>query len=324
VARIGGEYHTQSALEQAAQILGYRQGGRNSLLIDRAAGSGSLKLLLLTVIARYRMPTMAVIDRITAKVTRAKQHIQDFQLGLTEFFKTDPYTILVKDAPEIGQRIHYVSHVADVPDPLAAIAADVIQNFRVPVDQIAYQLVLAASSPPSPKDRVYFPISASATDYQATRRGSIKGVRQEVINAIDATEPYKGGKGHALWQLQHMNNPDKHHLLILAISQYIGFDAASLANAMFRSLRQANPSMAARPEFPPILVAPVGKLSPLKVGDELLREPIDHKVYEDLKFAFQVSFYQPGIIEGEPAIKTLHDMANLVGDIIAVLGKLLP
>jgi hypothetical protein len=244
---------------------------------------------------------MAIIDRITAKVTRAKQHIQDFQLGVTEFFKTSPYAVLMKEAPEIGQSIYYVSHVADVPDGLAAIAADVIQNLRSPLDQIAYQLVLSGSSP-SADDRVYFPISSSSTDYQATRRGNIKGVRQEVIDAIDATEPYKGGKGHALWQLQHMNNPDKHHLLILAVSHYAGFYASS-----------------------PLIVSPVGGiLSPLKVGDELYREPINNKVDYNRKFAFNVSFYQPGIIEGEPAIKTLHDMANLVGDIVATLGKFLP
>jgi hypothetical protein len=273
---------------------------------------------------------MATIDRITAKVTRAKQHLQDFQLGLTKFFNDNPYAILMKDAPETGQRIHYVSHVAEVPDPLAAIAADVIQNLRVPLDHIAYQLRLGGTCPPKPKEGVYFPISSSSTDYHATRRGHIKGVRQEVIEAIDATEPYKGGKGHALWQLQHMNNPDKHHLLVLAVSQYVGFDVTSMARAMFSQMREANPD-ARIPDaktldslYRPLIVSPIGGLRPLKVGDELLREPIDHKVYGERKFAFQVSFHQPGTIEGEPAIKTLHDMANLVGDIVARLGKFLP
>ncbi|MEP7355226.1 MAG: hypothetical protein ABI824_18500 [Acidobacteriota bacterium] len=33
------------------------------------------------------------------------------------------------------------------------------------------------------------------------------------------------------------------------------------------------------------------------------------------KFTFDVSFNQPGIIDCEPALKTLQDMANLIGGI---------
>jgi hypothetical protein len=269
-----------------------------------------------------------IIDRITAKVTRSKQHIQDFQLGLTAFYKTNPYAVGVKEAPEFGKRIYYLTKVSEVPDPLAAIAADVIQNLRSPLDQIAYQLVLLGSTPPTSKDRVYFPISASATDYIATRRGCIKGVRQEVIDAIDATEPYQGGKGHALWQLQRMNNPDKHELLVAAGSYYAGFDVAPDSRASFRELRERHPD-ARIPEnidalISPLFLVPANKLFPLKVGDQIFSETIDHKVYENRNFAFQVSLHKPGVIAGEPAIKTFHDMANLVGDIITALGKFLP
>ncbi|MCH7646879.1 MAG: hypothetical protein IH788_06730, partial [Nitrospinae bacterium] len=54
----------------------------------------------------------------------------------------------------------------------------------------------------------------------------------------------------------------------------------------------------------------------LKVGDELYIEPLDNEVAQDRRFTFDISFNAPGIIEGEPAIKTLKDMSNLVGSII--------
>src|SRR5579872_5966379 len=71
-----------------------------------------------------------VVDRIRAKVTRAKQHIRDFQLGLSAFKATDPYQFAMKEDAQRGKRIFYVSKADPVPDSLTAIAADVIQNLR--------------------------------------------------------------------------------------------------------------------------------------------------------------------------------------------------
>jgi hypothetical protein len=76
--------------------------------------------------------------------------------------------------------------------------------------------------------------------------------------------------------------------------------------------------------FKPIFVTPADKLFALKTGDELYIEPIDHEVAKDRRFAFDVSFDQPGVIECEPAIKTLHEMANCVDGIIGALGRFLP
>jgi hypothetical protein len=39
-------------------------------------------------------------------------------------------------------------------------------------------------------------------------------------------------------------------------------------------------------------------------------------VTENRRFTFDISFHQPGVIEGEPAIKTLKDFSNLVGGIV--------
>ena len=75
--------------------------------------------------------------------------------------------------------------------------------------------------------------------------------------------------------------------------------------------------------FPSIFVTPADKLLALKVGDELYIEPLDLEAAENRRFTFEVSFNQPAIIECEPAIKTLQDMANLVEGIVDTLGKFL-
>lgn len=257
------------------------------------------------------------IDRIRAKITRAKQHIQDFHLGLRAFYDTKPYTIGIKEKPEIGKRIYYVTKVDCVPDALTAIAADVIQNLRSPLDHIAYQLVLDARSGTKPDWTVYYPISGSAAQYPATRGGKIKGVRQEVIDAIDATEPYKGGKGHALWQLNELNKPDKHQILVLAGS-IVSVDIAGLV------LRQRPVDEFQRlwSSLPPMFFRGVST-APIDVGYEILIDSIDRKVADKERFKFDVAIYEPGVIEPHPALKTLQDMANLVDDIVTQLGRFL-
>jgi hypothetical protein len=224
-----------------------------------------------------------------------------------------------------GKRIYYVSKVDRVPDNLTAIAADVIQNLRSPLDHIAYQLVLAARGGTEPEWTVYYPIAGSATHYPATRNGKIKGVRQEVINAIDATEPYKGGKGHALWQLSELNKPDKHELLISAAAFTTGVDISGTITKDFQKMKVPadwpyNPKDI---KVPPLFLKET-RTAPLNVGDELYIEPIDEEVIENRAFTFEVSLNAPGVLKPEPAIKTLQDMANLVDEIITKLGRLLP
>jgi hypothetical protein len=264
------------------------------------------------------------IDRIRAKITRAKQHINDFQLALGAFYDTRPYGIGVKVDADTGKRIYYVSNVAQIPASLDAVAADVIQNLRTPLDHIAYQLVMDARGSAKPDWKVYYPISRTATDYQATRKGQIKGVRQEVIDAIDATEPFSGGRGHALWQLNELNKPDKHELLIATGNFSGGVSLRALTAPHLRKSGFPDELLDAFFGSNPVFVREAQR-RPLQVGDEILIEspPLRPEVADASTFAFHVSFHAPGIVEPEPAIKTVQDMANLVDDIVTTLGKLL-
>lgn len=59
-------------------------------------------------------------------------------------------------------------------------------------------------------------------------------------------------------------------------------------------------------------------------GDPLFTEPLDGEVNKDLKFYFEVTFDQPGVVGTEPALKTMQDISNLVRDIVDRLGRFLP
>lgn len=267
----------------------------------------------------------AIIGRISAKVTRAKQHIQDFQLALRAFYDTKPYAVAIKEDSHVHKRIFYVAKADPVPDNLAAIAADVIQNLRSALDHIAYQLVLDARGGTEPDWHVYYPICRSASDYRALRKGNIKGVRQEIIDAIDATEPYKCGKGHALWQLNELTKPDRHRLLIGAGSISTGVDIAPTIRSRVSKAVEGMPNFSGLDLslIKPMFLRPADK-APLNVGHELYIEPLDEEVHEDRGFTFDVSLNAPGVMECEPAIKTLQDLANLVDALVSELGRFLP
>ena len=262
------------------------------------------------------------IDRIRAIVNRAKQHIQDFQLGLTAFYDSRPYEISTDEQTEPGERLYRLVKVNAVPHPLTTIAADVIQNLRGPLDILAYQLVLDANggTHPAGKDVVYYPITSAASEYRALRARNIKGVRQEVIDAIDATEPYPSGKGHALWQLNELNKFPKHKDLLSTASVQDGVD--------FRTFRaQLNWDHIFGPELwdsmPTLFLRPA-ESSPLDAGDVLVREPASEKVDDKRKFSIAVTLHAPGIIEREAALNFFKNTANLVDSIVTSLGKFLP
>jgi hypothetical protein len=270
---------------------------------------------------------MAIADSIRAKITRAEQHIQDFYIAVKAFNKSQPHGIEVKEDPKARERIYYVTKVIDVPEGIAAIAVDALQNLRSPLDQITYQLEVLGLGGAEPKQRVYFPIANSASEYKSLRNGCIKAMRQDAIDAIDATEPYKGGKGHAFWQLNTLNKFDKHKLLEACDWYFAGFDIAVDMKRFVTDLTGVSASEDARAKLadsiPQILLQPKNPLLKLKVGDELFREPIERKMDENRKFIFDISFNKPGVIECEPAIKTLKDMSDLVGNTVERLIKFL-
>jgi hypothetical protein len=61
---------------------------------------------------------------------------------------------------------------------------------------------------------------------------------------------------------------------------------------------------------------------PLKAGDILLTIP-ESEVEQYMQFRFIITFTEPGIIEGEPIIETLHQMADVVDNIVASFRPLL-
>jgi hypothetical protein len=261
-----------------------------------------------------------IAEKIRAKVTRAEEHVVDFQLCRDAFIESNPYEIAVEKFPTGGNARHVVSRIESPPDALAVIAADVVQNLRGALDNLAFQLVLDARGGTKPNWPVYFPITKSAADYVPRRDGTLKGVRQEVVDEIDAMEPYKSGKGHRVWQLQSLSNPDKHELLLDASFYFRSIDIASEMEADFRQMPGFE-----HVKMPPLRLRPADTLTPLKVGDVVYEGPADPDMVKNGRLLFDVSIHAPGVIEpGESALQTLKAIAEIVSEMIWKLRPLLP
>jgi hypothetical protein len=178
--------------------------------------------------------------------------------------------------------------------------------------------------------RTYFPIADDAAKYKIEAPRKVKGLRPDAIKAIEAIEPYKGGKtdkSDILWRLEKMNNIDKHRLLIAIGSQYGSVDIGGDVRQMMQELRAKAPpeiavGMADFSNFR-LFLRPADRMWPLKAGNQLFIDAPDAEVDNNRQFSFEVAFGEPKIAEGEPVIETLQHMADLVDNLIVSFRPLL-
>ena len=141
-----------------------------------------------------------------------------------------------------------------------------------------------------------------------------------MIDAFDATEPYKGGKGHQLWVLNELNNIFKHRRLNVAVGASESVNLGSYIAEYTRKTREFSGDKRPVPVMD-FFVKPAERKFPLKAGDVLPVHIPDLNKQSD--FGFDVAFNEAGVVEGEPIIETIHHLANLIGKIVTDFATLL-
>jgi hypothetical protein len=255
---------------------------------------------------------------ITAKLERAKKHVEDLNVALIAFWDAEPYVIRFEDDPNTRERTYYVLSVQDLPPEIVTIVGDALHNLRSALDHLAYQLVVAAGG--KPDINTAFPIAKSFESYMSPKgRLKVKGMRQDAIKAIDAHKPYKGGND-TLWHLHELNNIEKHRLLITACSTNRARSMTPSERADVTKIFVGSQPNDPIPEFRGMLkaVTPV----PLKAGDKLLTVP-QYELEQYIHFHFDLLSNEPGVIDRKPLVEALHQMTQLVGKIILEFDVLL-
>ena len=234
---------------------------------------------------------------IRLKIERAKKHILDLEIARDRFIETEPYVIEPERDPQTGNYLFRVTKLQPPPHDLGLIAGDVIHNLRSALDHLAYQLVLVNGAIPT--KQTAFPIFDDAAGYVAHSHGKIKLMSQSAQDAIEATKPYRG-RSNLLWFIHTMDIADKHHTLLVAL---IHVGKWSVKMPVFGLFNIPESSL------------------PLKEGDVIFScEP---KVYENVKFTFDITLENPEAISGVPLLPALHKAANRIDDLILSFKPLL-
>jgi hypothetical protein len=269
------------------------------------------------------------------RVEWAKKHISELEREVETFLASEPYEI----ASKLDNSGYYVADIrCDPPISISLIAGDVLFNLRAALDHLAYQLALANGTTDEKVLRgTSFPIFDSADLYGRYSRERMQGMSQDAIDSIDATKPYAGGN-HLLWQLHKLNNIDKHRLLV-TVGAAVGWHNLPLHinQSLIETLNDAHAKGSLSdwedvmgPHTPAeivnINVRPAFRKCPLEKGDELSLawdDPSLHRNH-DVKFTFEIAFSEQGIIQSQPVLQTLKEMANAIDLIIMSLKPLLP
>jgi hypothetical protein len=247
------------------------------------------------------------------KTKRAKQHVNELEAAIAEFFGTNPYEVGAEDDPEAGQRVYKLTKAEAPPDCLALIAGDIVHNLRASLDLVVWQLVEVNGKTPGKSDG--FPINESAQAFEPGGIAKVKSrISNEAVKVVRAVKPYKGGND-ALWRLHHLDIADKHRILFVVGSSY-------------RSFKPALPPMLLPDgteipfEFPGFLI-PEDKMFPLEEGDEIYREPLNHETKDKPQFRFEIAFGQGEVVEGEPILPALNDLVGATEQTIELFAPLL-
>lgn len=260
------------------------------------------------------------LRHVALKIKRAKEHAAQLDEHLQAFLATSPYKVEVR-RDHLMRPVYFLASVESVPDVIALVAGDALQNLMAALDHLAYQLVCKDSNdqPPCPS-RIYFPFADDKATYDGRKAGKMAGAGPATIAAIDMLQPYKGGDD-LLWSLYRLNNIEKHRLLLTVGSQAAGIHLGQLL-AMHLS-PEFSPEVSTMLQQMPHFLMPADKGFPLTPGFELYMGGRDEPIDSALQFRFEVVLNEAGIAEGKPLSEVVRKITERVEAVALALTPML-
>jgi hypothetical protein len=150
---------------------------------------------------------------VKAKLDRAKAQIDELDSIIRSLNIGDSKPYGVREYCEIKTQdwIYEAKVLRDLDLSIPCIIGDVLNNLRSALDYLIWKLANGSG-----KDVLYFPIAEDPDRLKTKLKKLEKRVRDDGLKLLRESEPYKGGKGHGLWQLHELNRREKHRLLVAA------------------------------------------------------------------------------------------------------------
>jgi hypothetical protein len=133
---------------------------------------------------------------------------------------------LVKDyiKPETGQRVYQLeAPLDDPPVNVLPVIGDALFNYRATLDHMMWALVRISGN--EPNEQTQFPIFKDQSAFHSRRcKKMLEGVNPLIGQIIECYQPYMDiyPDGDILWELNKLNNIDKHRHLHVVTGQYKG------------------------------------------------------------------------------------------------------
>jgi len=236
-----------------------------------------------------------ILAEPSLKIKRAYCHIQELEMCVHDFLKTDFWVISVDEEPHTGQHFLKFSVTKPIPEKLALCIGDAAHNLRSALDLLISGIVFRAGGDIT---KCQFPISDTREKLtHALGKGEIKKVKPNLVQFIlNTVKPYKTGNSD-IWALNKLDIIDKHRLIVpvFTVTRLSGISVKDDSNNTFHNLT--------------VTVGNTGTIKPISTFPKL---HIQSYGQPDIVILFDKG--QP--FAGEPVIPKLHQLAKLTTSVI--------
>lgn len=233
------------------------------------------------------------------RVTRAREHFEDFKARGISFFQSKPYRAVIEPHLNGTRDVHKVVLAEPVPPTLTDLAVEMAEHLRAALDLTGYAAAVAGGTN-APK-RAYFPIANSAAELETNviGRHRCKDIPPDILAFFRWLKPYKGGND-VFWAINHLGNASKHKFLTAVGTAVDGINV--------RELFVDGTDV----EFPPALTWDSAK-NEMVLGIT----PAGTKLHHDLDLAFFIAFGEVDIIAGQPVLPFFFEAISSVEAVVA-------
>jgi hypothetical protein len=147
------------------------------------------------------------------RVGRAKEHLNTLKVDGRAFWESHPHVYFAERNPDGRTQTFKCRLTKSLPGVFDLLAIEAVEHLRAALDHLGYAAaILGGKREPKSAD---FPIADSATKLETDviGRGRCKDLPPDILALFRALEPYKGGKGAAVWTLNRLCNSSKHRLI---------------------------------------------------------------------------------------------------------------
>ena len=166
----------------------------------------------------------SLLESAWMKVDRANAHFIDLKAEIEAFGNRQLDCVGVDRDRQTGEKVYRLDRPTEDPPPkLNAIIGDALFGYRSALDHLMWALVRISGG--KPDGTTAFPIYLKRRGFESSGRvqALLASVTPEIRAAIQREQPFEGQVGGViLWQLNKLQNVDKHRHFNLITSFYWG------------------------------------------------------------------------------------------------------